>query len=412
MSDLDPPSWLADPTGRHQHRFWDGAGWTDHVADDGEAAVDPYRPGAPTSSAPPVVPAPWTTSAPPPPAPEDAQLTWRSGSSPVRPATPAEPTPTPEPEPAATRPPVREPDWEPQWDEPEPAAPAPARTEAPRTEGAEPSRLTGWATPDDIIDALAPQAPDPTPVAAEPPAPEPAAPAPDPTPVPSAPAPVAAPVSTAPPPPASSPSGGDGPGPKPGRRRLVLVLVALLVLVGVGVGIAVAGGGDDERSRQAGYVRALLQGRIGEMSDDDISCLADAVVDDLGVDGTKALHLEDIDEDSTSFPEELLASLQTATSTCAATLEDDDADDGSTDSGPSGTTATSEPLSVDEQARIYMDEYDLSAIQAQCLAEANAEVRDAETLTRDEIIQRIRDCDVDPAVLGVVESTTTTATAG
>jgi hypothetical protein len=33
--------WYADPAGRHEHRWWDGATWTDHVADGGVAEVDP-----------------------------------------------------------------------------------------------------------------------------------------------------------------------------------------------------------------------------------------------------------------------------------------------------------------------------------------------------------------------------------
>lgn len=36
-----PATWAPDPTGRHQWRWWSGVGWTDHVADDGEAAEDP-----------------------------------------------------------------------------------------------------------------------------------------------------------------------------------------------------------------------------------------------------------------------------------------------------------------------------------------------------------------------------------
>ena len=34
-------AWYADPSGRHQHRYWDGTRWTPHVADDGETSVDP-----------------------------------------------------------------------------------------------------------------------------------------------------------------------------------------------------------------------------------------------------------------------------------------------------------------------------------------------------------------------------------
>ncbi|MBI5232229.1 MAG: HEAT repeat domain-containing protein [Coriobacteriales bacterium] len=34
------PDWYPDPMGRHQHRYWDGRSWTDHVADAGEQSVD------------------------------------------------------------------------------------------------------------------------------------------------------------------------------------------------------------------------------------------------------------------------------------------------------------------------------------------------------------------------------------
>jgi hypothetical protein len=35
------PGWFRDPTGRHDHRWWDGAAWTTHVADAGVAGRDP-----------------------------------------------------------------------------------------------------------------------------------------------------------------------------------------------------------------------------------------------------------------------------------------------------------------------------------------------------------------------------------
>jgi hypothetical protein len=38
-----PGEWRADPWGRHQHRYWDGGGWTDHVADEGVTALDPIE---------------------------------------------------------------------------------------------------------------------------------------------------------------------------------------------------------------------------------------------------------------------------------------------------------------------------------------------------------------------------------
>jgi hypothetical protein len=34
------PGWLPDPTSRHQYRYWDGARWTDDVANDGVASTD------------------------------------------------------------------------------------------------------------------------------------------------------------------------------------------------------------------------------------------------------------------------------------------------------------------------------------------------------------------------------------
>lgn len=46
---MTPASWQPDPTGHHQFRWWDGASWTDHVSDNGQASVDPLpSPAAPT----------------------------------------------------------------------------------------------------------------------------------------------------------------------------------------------------------------------------------------------------------------------------------------------------------------------------------------------------------------------------
>lgn len=36
-----PPAWAADPAGRHQLRWWDGARWTEHVSDAGVQGIDP-----------------------------------------------------------------------------------------------------------------------------------------------------------------------------------------------------------------------------------------------------------------------------------------------------------------------------------------------------------------------------------
>jgi hypothetical protein len=36
-----PAGWYADPAGRHEQRYWDGAQWTQHVTDGGRPSTDP-----------------------------------------------------------------------------------------------------------------------------------------------------------------------------------------------------------------------------------------------------------------------------------------------------------------------------------------------------------------------------------
>jgi uncharacterized RDD family membrane protein YckC len=47
----NPPRWAADPLGRHQYRYWDGAQWTEHVADNGMNGVDPPTAAPPSAGA-------------------------------------------------------------------------------------------------------------------------------------------------------------------------------------------------------------------------------------------------------------------------------------------------------------------------------------------------------------------------
>jgi uncharacterized protein YxjI len=42
-----PPDWYPDPSGRHEHRYWDGSKWTEHVASHGRQSVDPDVTAAP-----------------------------------------------------------------------------------------------------------------------------------------------------------------------------------------------------------------------------------------------------------------------------------------------------------------------------------------------------------------------------
>jgi hypothetical protein len=47
---IQDPGWYVDPGGRHQFRYWDGAGWTDQVADGGAMTVEPLVGYGPTPS--------------------------------------------------------------------------------------------------------------------------------------------------------------------------------------------------------------------------------------------------------------------------------------------------------------------------------------------------------------------------
>jgi hypothetical protein len=50
--DARTAGWHADPTGRIQYRYWDGASWTDQTSWNGEVTTDPlFAPPPPTSAA-------------------------------------------------------------------------------------------------------------------------------------------------------------------------------------------------------------------------------------------------------------------------------------------------------------------------------------------------------------------------
>ena len=46
-----PAAWHPDPLGRHEHRYWDGTRWTEHVADGGRSGHDPIEAAPADSSA-------------------------------------------------------------------------------------------------------------------------------------------------------------------------------------------------------------------------------------------------------------------------------------------------------------------------------------------------------------------------
>jgi hypothetical protein len=41
---VDGPGWYADPSGRFEHRYWDGSAWTEHVSRDGVSGTAPVVP--------------------------------------------------------------------------------------------------------------------------------------------------------------------------------------------------------------------------------------------------------------------------------------------------------------------------------------------------------------------------------
>lgn len=70
------PGWYRDPSGRFEHRYWDGRTWTEHAATAGVTYRDPPRPGPPVAAGP--FPAAGATA--PAGAPPDATLGQRFGS--------------------------------------------------------------------------------------------------------------------------------------------------------------------------------------------------------------------------------------------------------------------------------------------------------------------------------------------
>src|SRR5690242_20089962 len=70
---LSGASWLPDPGGAHELRYWDGATWSAHVSDAGQVAQDPLSVPHPPPLAPPVPPVP---AAPPAAAPA-GKVGWK-----------------------------------------------------------------------------------------------------------------------------------------------------------------------------------------------------------------------------------------------------------------------------------------------------------------------------------------------
>ena len=103
----DAPGWQPDPTGHHDHRYWDGSAWTDNVADAGVASTDAYTADAAAGVDEPVDAAP---SAAPDAAPDAGAPSWAEPTA-TLPVASGDPTatwpasPAPPPPPSYTPPP-------------------------------------------------------------------------------------------------------------------------------------------------------------------------------------------------------------------------------------------------------------------------------------------------------------------
>ncbi|WCO65049.1 SHOCT domain-containing protein [Iamia majanohamensis] len=74
--------WVADPTGRHELRYWDGGQWTDHVSDGSHQSTDPLLSGdaAPGTAIELVSAVELTQAEPAPEPPRDPNLLWEGTS--------------------------------------------------------------------------------------------------------------------------------------------------------------------------------------------------------------------------------------------------------------------------------------------------------------------------------------------
>ena len=76
-------SWLPDPDGRHQYRWFDGTSWTDQVSDDGVVTTDPPGPAGVEAAAEPAGEAPVTEPTPAAEPPVAEPSPWAAANEPT-----------------------------------------------------------------------------------------------------------------------------------------------------------------------------------------------------------------------------------------------------------------------------------------------------------------------------------------
>lgn len=75
-----PADWYADPSGRYQHRYWDGYQWTNQVSSGGPSAIDP-NPLDPTIASTPPAPGSQASQVTPPQVPAQPAVQVSQSSS-------------------------------------------------------------------------------------------------------------------------------------------------------------------------------------------------------------------------------------------------------------------------------------------------------------------------------------------
>lgn len=347
-------SWQPDPTGRHDHRYWDGSRWTEHVADAGVSATDPYE----------------GTHAPPESTDEAAPAAEAETAAAEPEVGPTDDTPT-SGEPTITGPAVDAPTVE------TPAAEAPT-AEAPAVEAPTAEVPTAEAPTAEAPTAEAPAVEEPAeptaPMAATPMAAatsdEPTAPIdagaseaiPEPT--------AEVPLATAPL--ATEPAGGGGGGSSRSTTRIALAVGAVAV-VAIILAVIVLAGGDSGSGSDAKAKLASALETESNLSRKDAACVAAQVVDEIGASRFK-------DVDPARPPKDLADDLPVAVGKGFVNCH---VDTSTAVNGPLGSgTSTSSPLGFDPGeassfqdllAHQYETGFHLSKAKADCLAKAMTE---------------------------------------
>jgi hypothetical protein len=424
MSDI-PASWQPDPTGRHDHRYWDGTEWTEHVADAGVASTDHYEApvAAPSDTGPEGPPAGSTWGPGTAASSTSSSNTERHGAFPSDAAASADPEAAPgaEGSPSGARrespsagstsgwalPDERTPSvsgWGAPVAEDDPSgSTAPDAAEAPGVAGA------GWAATTAAWGATE-RAEDPATGAADQgsPAASGATTWNEPTTILGTGVPAASDVTTAwsgpaegetaelPTSPVPAPSGEGPEGDRDGRsRKILLVVLALLVIAGIVAALVLLSDDDDGGGSSADEVAERISSALQDdldMSEGDADCIGRDITQRIGAD-----RLDGVDFESPEAPPQLEQdfndAFNEALGECAVDVGEVGSDAGAEGEGDAGDTEDGPNLSEDigdpeEYAALLAESYattlGISEEKSTCLAERVVQAIDAGDVSADE----------------------------